>query len=791
MNAAARCSSLIFGSVFFSRITLEDKAGQQYEPYIFAALHSAKVMVVIGTRPEYMNAVWVKNEWSRYLALMKNDRGRLLIPCYRDMDPYDMPEQLSILQSYDMSRIGFIQDLIRGISKVLEAGKPKEKETVIVQTAAGNTTTLDAQIKRGNLALEDSDFQAADSYFDHALDIDPESAEAYFGKALSNEKCRNADQFIERHRDTGNRATERISVPRNAESAIERSVHNYTVPNYLPASEIQSLYKNTSVNFYSEVKSLEQKLKTEGEYFDRDRWISKAIRYAKGEYKTKLDNIRDLILSGIRSDLDQAKAADEAERQRIIQQYAQDFQRSEQEAWNKYNEAVQRREAEYQSACIEMTRADSIDKYDKVLEIFRQVGPEYRDTAARIEYLENAKTRSQQEKEREIQEIKRRKASERKRRVLFFLFSAIAAAAAMLTYVFVIKPLQKYNEAERLFSSGKYDDAIKVFQELGNYRDSEDRIHQAYYAKGDMLVADNNLVGAYYAYFLADVYAGSSEKHEKLKSVLSIMDIAAGGAHHTVRINPDGTVAANGANESGQCNVSDWRDIVSVAAGGSHTVGIKSDGTVVAVGLNRYGQCNVSDWRDIVFVSAGTYHTVGLKSDGTVVAVGAYVSGQRNVSDWRDIVSVAAGGRHTVGLKSDGTVVAVGSNSYGQLDVSGWRDIISVAAGGSHTVGLKLDGTVVAVGNNASGQLNVSDWRDIISVTAGGSHTVGLKSDGTVVAIGGNESGQCNVSDWRDIVFVAAGSSYTVGLKSDGTVVAVGDNRYGQCDVSDWDRSTD
>ena len=83
--------------VFFSRITLEDKLGQQYEPYIFAALNSAKVMLVVGTKPEYFNAVWVKNEWSRYLALMKNDRSRLLIPCYRDMDPYDLPEELSAL----------------------------------------------------------------------------------------------------------------------------------------------------------------------------------------------------------------------------------------------------------------------------------------------------------------------------------------------------------------------------------------------------------------------------------------------------------------------------------------------------------------------------------------------------------------------------------------------------------------------------------------------------------------------------------------------------------------------
>ncbi len=112
--------------VFFSRITLEDKLGQQYEPYIFAALNSAKVMIVIGSRPENFNAVWVKNEWSRYLALMAKDRKRLLIPCYRDMDPYDLPEELGSLQSQDMSKIGFMQDMIRGIKKVLEADNKPE-----------------------------------------------------------------------------------------------------------------------------------------------------------------------------------------------------------------------------------------------------------------------------------------------------------------------------------------------------------------------------------------------------------------------------------------------------------------------------------------------------------------------------------------------------------------------------------------------------------------------------------------------------------------------------------------
>jgi len=53
--------------VFCSRITLEDKLGTAYEPYIFAALNSAKVMVALSTKAEYFHAPWVRNEWDRYL----------------------------------------------------------------------------------------------------------------------------------------------------------------------------------------------------------------------------------------------------------------------------------------------------------------------------------------------------------------------------------------------------------------------------------------------------------------------------------------------------------------------------------------------------------------------------------------------------------------------------------------------------------------------------------------------------------------------------------------------------
>ena len=173
--------------VFFSRITLEDKLGTAYEPYIFAALNSAKVMVVLGTKPEYFNAVWVKNEWSRYLSLVKNSNGKkMLIPAYKDMDPYDVPEEFSHLQAQDMSKLGFMQDLIRGIKKIVSAGasKAEVKETV----AVGGNVNVDPLLERAFMFLEDGDWGEANEYCEKVLDQDPKNVRAYLGKLMA--ECR-------------------------------------------------------------------------------------------------------------------------------------------------------------------------------------------------------------------------------------------------------------------------------------------------------------------------------------------------------------------------------------------------------------------------------------------------------------------------------------------------------------------------------------------------------------------------------------------------------------------------
>ncbi len=262
------------------------------------------------------------------------------------------------------------------------------------------------------------------------------------------------------------------------------------------------------------------------------------------------------------------------------------------------------------------------------------------------------------------------------------LIAVPAGILAILAVILLCLPAVRYHAAEDLFTAGKYREALKIYEQLGDYQDSLSRIklckgeiqRKADYAQAEKLLADGEKLQAAKIFYAIAGYSDARRRCFALWDDIAPKNTVA-AVNHTVGLKADGTVVAVGDNDFGQCDVSDWVDIVSIAAGSDHTVGLKADGTVVAVGDNDYDQCDVSDWADIVSIAAGVWHTVGLKADGTVVAVGDNGYGQCDVSDWVDIVSIATGGAHTVGLKADGTVVAVGYNHYGQCDVSAWKDI--------------------------------------------------------------------------------------------------------------------
>ena len=476
--------------VFFSRITLEEKLGQQYEPYIFAALNSAKVMVVVGSKPEYFNAVWVKNEWSRYLALMKTDHNRLLIPCYRDMDPYDLPEELSMLQSQNMSKIGFMQDLLRGVKKVLDAGQKAAAPVsaavpvaVPAQAANANATAL---VKRGYMALTDMDWNAADHYFDEALNLDAELSDAYLGRFLVERRKSSLDAYAAAFWPQLQQfdAEKDIVLQTDAERDHINEQSEVYAP-VLSTGTVWDIYQvpRTYEKTTYDVEGSDEYIKEELE----NRNLQRAIQFAPPQKQKEIQQVFEKAQQIINDCT--AKC-----RQKNIQELAT--------AQARVQKGLAEADIKVQQV-YEMTKAKKEREEQELAERWRQEEVRARERAAQ--------------------------AAKKKRRIIIDISIAAAVIAVILIVTQIIIPSINYKKAEDLRAAGQYEAAVTAFTNLGTYRDAAEQICATYYAEGEAKRDVADWAGAIEAFTSAGDYEDSitqitETKYQQAKSLMEAKD---------------------------------------------------------------------------------------------------------------------------------------------------------------------------------------------------------------------------------------------------------------------------
>ena len=410
--------------VFFAAITLEDKLGQEYEPYIFAALNSAKVMLVLGTKPEYFSAVWVKNEWSRFLKLMKSDRSKLLIPCYRDMDAYDLPEEFAHLQAQDMSKIGFINDVVRGIEKVVKKAEPKPVATVVKETVVtGGNVSAEPLLKRAYMFLEDGDWEKADEFCEQVLNLDPENARAYLGKLMAELQVKKQEdlQNYAIHFDNRNNYQK---VLRFGDSNLRATMEGYI-------THIITRNENTRLEgIYARGKSIMAGAKTEKE------WKEAAVVFSS--------------VKGYRDSEELAKTC-------------------------ALNSDTARKDAIYVDGIEKMGR-DTMPAYVDAIKLFQSISG-WKDSDTQIE--ECQKRFEKLKNEAEAERLETEMQVKRNKRIAIIVSAAfLAVIAFVIVWSTYIVPNDQYDDAVSLMEAGKYQDAISAFEVLDGYRDSFDKIKE-------------------------------------------------------------------------------------------------------------------------------------------------------------------------------------------------------------------------------------------------------------------------------------------------------------------------
>lgn len=306
--------------VFFSRITLEDKLGVEYEPYIFAALNSAKVMLAFGTSYDYYNAVWVKNEWSRYLKLMAKDKSRHLIPCFKNVDAYDIPKEFAKLQAQDMGKIGAVQDLMRGIDKLIRLDSKAEQgaipENVVVSSTGANGNAL---LKRGFMALEDKEWSKATDFFEQVLNTNAEEGLAYWGELLAAQKCSDAEGLCEiLYRKLADKIKEVTLEAKIADRYPEFS-RKYCFLSIFNQQEIEQMFC-IKFSYQSQVASIEKIIAANRECFvlADSRLYQRAVQYADANLKSEIDQVIQDIDAQLQERLEEVKAEKEESMNSVI-----------------------------------------------------------------------------------------------------------------------------------------------------------------------------------------------------------------------------------------------------------------------------------------------------------------------------------------------------------------------------------------------------------------------------------------------------------------------------------------
>ncbi len=452
--------------VFFARITLENKLGTAYEPYIFAALNSAKVMVVLGTKPEYFKAVWVKNEWFRYLTMIRNGAKKMLIPAYKDMNPYDLPEEFSHLQALDMSQIGFLQDLIRGIKKVVEKEAPQqESHNAIPVNMAVGTVVSSSLLRRVFLFLEDCDWESADEYSEKVLDLEPENAMAYLGKLMAQLQVSKQEGLADYERPFDNNPNYR-KILRFGDQELQKTVEGYV----------------------QKIKERNENAMRERERQKREKQQSKMYEEAYSKLKYACNDNDYLAIAQIFQQISGFRDAD-ALAQQCLEKGHELRKARHYEEGNKMIENYHAYVAEHGYNFEDAQPLSLIQKAIHALEDVSELdGVEQKLAFCRSEIpkinqkLEEDRVRKEEKRKRQ-EHAARIKNKIRKIRNIVLTVAFVSGAVFIGYYCGyyipeIVPKKEQYQLAMDVIESKRYIAAIAMLEELGGYKDSKDQIER-------------------------------------------------------------------------------------------------------------------------------------------------------------------------------------------------------------------------------------------------------------------------------------------------------------------------
>jgi len=169
-------------NVFFAHESLQRAVGANYEATIFRALSTAKVMLLVCSRGDWLMSPWVHSEWSRYLERTDQEDGCTLIPLlYGGMNPAELPATFSYrcLEGLRMDELDAFGNLRAALEQIAPKSHPAPEASVPA------SATINKALLRIEMALEDGDWPRAQQLTASLLDEQPDCSQAHLYQLLA------------------------------------------------------------------------------------------------------------------------------------------------------------------------------------------------------------------------------------------------------------------------------------------------------------------------------------------------------------------------------------------------------------------------------------------------------------------------------------------------------------------------------------------------------------------------------------------------------------------------------
>lgn len=177
-----------------------------------------------------------------------------------------------------------------------------------------NKVKVAVMLERAGMALEDGEWDKAIQLCEEVLNLDPKNAQAYLDEALAQAQCSSLCDFFEKRLQETERVSSEAFPVKADKEHVTAMVTKYSIPAYVSAEAIESLYV---FSYSSCVAGRKEQYQKEEESWNNHKLFARAEKFAEGTAKEGIVQEKKAFFDALQKRIQEAQVKEAEEKMQV------------------------------------------------------------------------------------------------------------------------------------------------------------------------------------------------------------------------------------------------------------------------------------------------------------------------------------------------------------------------------------------------------------------------------------------------------------------------------------------